>query len=358
MNITIILPSLDPDEKLVQTVDGLLAEGFDDVVVVNDGSGETHRAPFAEAAERPGVTVLTHEKNRGKGAALKTAFAFVAEHRPNTAGVVTVDGDGQHRPADVKRLAEALLGETQPTLWLGVRDFSLPNVPPRSRAGNRTTLTILRLLCGVRVTDSQTGLRAAPASLLPALCRVKGERYEYETEMLLWAQREGIPFGEIGIETVYIDENQTSHYRPFRDSMRVLGVILRGLGRYISSSLLCFLVDEGLFTLLNLLLAGAAAGETEERLAVAVVGARLVSSLLNYVLNRRVVFRRGEAVKRSLWRYYALAVVQVAASYGLLTLLSNLLRATPAVETPLKLLVDFLLFLASYQIQMRWVFKK
>ena len=70
------------------------------------------------------------------------------------------------------------------------------------------------------------------------------------------------------------------------------------------------------------------------------------------------MFRRGEAVKRSLWRYYALAVVQVAASYGLLTLLSNLLRATPAVETPLKLLVDFLLFLASYQIQMRWVFKK
>lgn len=358
MNVTIILPSLDPDEKLVQTVDGLLAEGFDDIVVVNDGSGPAHLAPFAEAAERPGVTVLTHDVNRGKGRALKTAFAWVTENRRDTAGVVTVDGDGQHRPADVKRLALALLGEATPTLWLGVRDFSLPDVPPRSRTGNRTTLAILRLLCGVRVTDSQTGLRAMPAALLPALCRVKGERYEYETEMLIWAQREGIPFGELGIETVYIDENQTSHYRPFRDSLRVLGVILRGLGRYISSSLLCFLVDEGLFTLLNLLLAGSAAGAQEGRLAIAVGGARLVSSLLNYVLNRRVVFRSGDAVKRSLWRYYALAVVQAAASYGLLSLLSVLLRATPAAQTPLKLLVDFLLFLASYQIQLRWVFKK
>lgn len=353
--VTIILPSLDPDEKLMLVVEGLLAEGFRDIVVINDGSHPDHLQPFLDAAAHPEVTVLTHEVNRGKGRAMKTAFQWCLENRPDIEGVVTVDGDNQHKPADVKKCAEAMLAAPE-KLWLGVRDFYQEDVPPRSRMGNTMTRAILRVACGVKVTDSQTGLRAIPAALLPMMCQIQGERYEYETEMLIAVRRAGTEIGEVVIETVYIDENQTSHYRPLRDSLRVLRVILRGILKYISSSLICFLVDLGLFTLLNFLLAGSM--DTGKRLLVATVGARVCSSLVNYTLNRKVVFRDEGSVKGSIVRYYALAAVQAAASYGLLYLVSMLCSASTAAETLLKLLVDFVLFLASYQIQMRWVFRK
>lgn len=352
--ISIILPSLDPDEKLMRVIRGLLAEGFQDIIVVNDGSHPEHAAPFEEAAACPEVTVLTHEVNQGKGRAMKTAFAWCLEHRPNLAGVITVDGDDQHRPADVRACAEAMLRQPE-KLWLGVRDFSLPEVPKRSRMGNRMTLGILRLFCGVKVSDSQTGLRAISRELLPMMLEVEGERYEYETEQLLAVHRRHIDIGEVVIETVYINENQTSHYRPLHDSLRVLRMIFRHILRFISSALFSFLVDLGLFTLLNLLLDGVL--EPGLRRLTALVVARAASSLLNYTLNRNMVFRDKGAVGASMVRYYLLVVVQAAASYGLLTALSAAFRASTAAETPLKLLVDVLLFLASYQIQLRWVFR-
>ena len=125
--------------------------------------------------------------------------------------------------------------------------------------------------------------------------------------------------------------------------------------KYVSSAAISFLVDVGLFTLLNLLLNGSV--EPGARRLIATVAARVVSSLVNYTLNRNVVFQDRGSVRGSLLRYYILAVVQAAASYGLLSLLSVLFGATPAAETPLKLLVDLILFLLSYQIQLRWVFR-
>ena len=113
MNVTIIVPSLDPDEKLLKVVEGLLKEGFRDIILVNDGSGPDHTAPFEEAAKLPEVTVLTHEVNRGKGRAMKTAFSWCIKHRPDIDGVVTVDGDNQHLPRDVRRCAEAMLADPE-----------------------------------------------------------------------------------------------------------------------------------------------------------------------------------------------------------------------------------------------------
>ena len=76
MRISVILPSLNPDEKLMLVVNGLIAEGFDDIIIVNDGSDEEHMVPFREAEKLSQVTILTHEVNKGKGRALKTAFDF------------------------------------------------------------------------------------------------------------------------------------------------------------------------------------------------------------------------------------------------------------------------------------------
>ena len=230
MNVTIIVPSLDPDEKLCMVVDGLLAEGLRDIVLVNDGSHADHLASFEQAAARPGVTVLTHEVNKGKGRALKTAFTWCLEHRPGIDGVVTVDGDNQHLPRDVRRCAEAMIADPG-RLWLGVRDFSLDQVPWRSRFGNNLTRGIMRVACGVDVTDTQTGLRAIPAAALPLMCSVEGERYEYETEMLLSVRKAGIGIGEVVIETVYIDENETSHFHPLKDSWKIYRIIFRHMFR-------------------------------------------------------------------------------------------------------------------------------
>ena len=226
MNVTIIVPSLDPDEKLLKVVEGLLAEGFHDIVLVNDGSHADHLQPFIEAAAHPEVTVLTHEVNRGKGRALKTAFAWCIENRPDIDGVVTADGDNQHLPADIRRCAEAMLAEPG-KVWLGVRDFSLEHVPARSRFGNTLTRGIMRLACGVSVTDTQTGLRAIAARHLPLMTRIEGERYEYETEMLLCLRPAGVGLGEVVIETVYINENETSHFDPLKDSWKIYKIIFR-----------------------------------------------------------------------------------------------------------------------------------
>lgn len=226
MKVTVIVPSLDPDEKLIQVVDGLLADGFDDILLVNDGSHADHLWPFEQAAQHPEVTVLTHEVNKGKGRALKTAFGWCIENRPDIDGVVTADGDNQHKAADIRRCAQAMIEDPE-KVWLGVRDFSLEHVPFRSRMGNTMTRGIMKLACGVSVTDTQTGLRAIPAKDLPLMLRIPGDRYEYETQMLMSLREAKVGIGEVVIETVYIDENESSHFHPLKDSWKIYKIIFR-----------------------------------------------------------------------------------------------------------------------------------
>ncbi|MCL1849171.1 MAG: glycosyltransferase family 2 protein [Clostridiales bacterium] len=225
-SIAIVVPSLNPDEKLFQVVRKLVGAGFSRIVVVNDGSDEAHMAPFAQVESLAECHVLTHEVNKGKGRALKTAFAYLLEAYPDIAGVVTVDGDDQHQTVDVAACAEAIGGRPG-SLILGVRDFGASNVPLRSRLGNRFTCLIFRVFCGLRITDTQTGLRAIPAKLLDVFRRTDGERFEYETNMLLDAGKNHIPIHEVGISTVYIEGNESSHFRVLQDSWRIYRAILR-----------------------------------------------------------------------------------------------------------------------------------
>ncbi len=361
MKVTVIIPSFDPDEKLCPVVDGLIAVGFDDIVLVNDGSAERCRQPFLDAASRPQVTVLTHQVNRGKGRALKTAFGWCMENRPEIDGVVTVDGDGQHSPKDVLACAQAMIRQPE-KIWLGVRDFSLEQVPFRSRMGNTITRGFLKLACGVGVTDTQTGLRAIPAQYLPLMCQIEGERYEYEMQMLLSLRKLGIGLGEIVIDTVYIDENQTSHFDPLKDSWKIYKIIFRHIFRswrsfaaFTASSVVCFLLDNGLFTLLNAVVLTRTPDGPRELAATA--GARVVSSVVNFLLNRRLVFRSQSAAGRSAGRYFLLAAAQCGLSALLVYLINTLLGTSNVMETAVKIPVDMLLFLISYSIQKKWVFK-
>ena len=126
---------------------------------------------------------------------MKTAFSWCIKHRPEIDGVVTVDGDNQHLPRDVRRCAETMLADPE-KIWLGVRDFSLEHVPWRSRFGNNLTRGIMRLACGVNVTDTQTGLRAIPDALVELFSGIEGERYEYEMTMRIECAHRKIPISE------------------------------------------------------------------------------------------------------------------------------------------------------------------
>lgn len=350
LHVTVILPSLNPDQKLEQVVDGLLREGFTDIVIVNDGSDEAHMLPFLRAADHSEVTLLTHEINRGKGRALKTAFAYVLENRPDTAGVITVDGDNQHASHDIKACALRLLEEKDKVI-LGCRDFDGKEVPARSRFGNKTTSMVFRLLCGINVSDTQTGLRAIPRSALPLMCRTPGERFEYETEMLFALKRNRIAFSEVKIDTVYLEENSSSHFHPVRDSLRIYGIIFK----FLFSSVVSFLIDYGLFTLILFLLTGRIARTLA--LFTASFLARAGSSVCNYALNKKAVFRSDAPIGRSLIKYYVLCICQAALSFGIVWLFGALLGGSPYVDTLLKPIVDIILFCVSFQIQQRWVFR-
>ncbi len=349
MKISVILPSLNPDEKLMMVVNGLIAEGFDDIVIVNDGSDAEHMEPFYEADKLSQVTVLTHEVNRGKGRALKTAFGYCAANRPDIDGVVTVDGDNQHRPGDIRACCEEMAARGDSVI-LGCRDFSGPNVPAKSRIGNNITKFVFRFACGIRITDTQTGLRAIPAKYLELMCGIKGERFEYETQMLLELNRRRIAFHEVTIETVYIEENAGTHFHPFRDSVKIYMVILK----FIFSSIMSFAIDYVLFLLLELLIADRL--DRWAKVLIATAGARIVSSAFNFAFNRKAVFDSSAPVSRSMPRYYALCVCQAAVSYGLVYLISDVLEAKDFITSLIKILVDIVLFILSFQIQRRWVF--
>ncbi len=225
--VTIVLPSLNPDEKLTAVLYELREAGFDDILLVNDGSDSAHLTYFPSEDDE-NCELLTHEVNRGKGAALKTAFRRFLQSRSESIGVVTVDGDHQHRAEDVRRCAEAMFEDPRFVI-LGVRDFSKQGTPFRSRAGNLLTSLVFRVFCGLRISDTQTGLRAIPRSYLPDLAGVEGDRFEYETNMLLEMKKRNIPYREIPIETVYIEGNSSSHFHAVRDSFKIYRLIFKFL---------------------------------------------------------------------------------------------------------------------------------
>ncbi len=354
--ISVVLPSLDPDEKLVAVVDGLLEYGFQDIILVNDGSKPENVHYFSDlAAQHPQIHLLTHEVNKGKGAALKNAFRYFLENRPEGTGVVTVDGDNQHHPADTRACCEHMLKTGHTTL--GCRDFTLEHVPARSRFGNHTTSAIFKLFVGMTISDTQTGLRAIPRDVVEQIVDVAGDRFEYETNMLLAFKTKGIPFDEVKIRTVYIEENKSSHFRVIHDSWRIYKLILAHFFRYTLSSLASAIVDTLGYGLLSWAFAPLLSGFALT--ATAGIIARVISSLLNFFLNKLVVFQTNVDTKKAMLRYYCLALPQMAAQVLLTQGVYALLRISDgasALRTVIYAVVMVALYFISYMIQQRWVF--
>ncbi|MBQ8159246.1 MAG: bifunctional glycosyltransferase family 2/GtrA family protein [Clostridia bacterium] len=349
----ILIPSLEPDNRLLPYVQELSAAGFQHILVIDDGSGENYRGIF-QSIEDAGATVLTHEVNKGKGAALKTAYRYLLENPDNIQAVLTADSDGQHTVQDCLKVLGAL-EQGRDALYLGSRDFSLDNVPPKSRFGNRCTSVIFRLCYGKWLPDTQTGLRAFRADRLSFMAEVDGDRYEYEMNVLIAASRAKMEMVPVTIETIYENDNAGTHFHPIRDSFRIYKVILGNFFRFMAASLICVLIDQvaaALFAEWLLPLLGMA--DQTSRVWTSGFLARIISSVCNFLLNKNMVFRfRGKATGAML-RYAILCIAVICASNLCVMLLTSIGMARWLA----KLLADTALYFASYHFQTSWVFSQ
>ena len=337
----VLIPAYKPDERLIDLTRELIDNKLD-VLLVDDGGQEAFAHIF-EACRELGAEVAVHAVNMGKGRALKTGINAALIKWPDMAGIVTADADGQHTPKDILRLIDALHAHPD-KLVLGSRAFT-GNVPKKSLWGNKITRAVYALVSGIKVGDTQTGLRALPRCALAAMARIDGERYEYEMNVLLKLREMNIGVFEVPIETIYINDNAGSHFNPVRDAIKIYSVIFKHMLAYIFSSGLSFIIDISLYWLLLAMGMHRAASN---------VIARVISSQVNYRMNKNIVFGRSGG-KYSMVKYYALCIVQGAVSTALVWWLPTVL---PVSAGFIKIPVDIVLFMLSYMIQRDYVFGK
>ncbi|NUQ30749.1 MAG: bifunctional glycosyltransferase family 2/GtrA family protein [Acidobacteriaceae bacterium] len=336
--MAVLVPARQLEPGLAPMLRELSEAGFGAMIVVDDGISATDQPVFAALQQIPRVHLLRHAVNLGKGRALKTGINFFLDKLTGFSGLITADADGQHAVSDIVRVAEAMGTRPRTAAVLGCRAFS-GDVPLRSRLGNSLTRVVFHFFSGHKVTDTQTGLRAFSSALLPELLALPGERYEYEMTVLAHLSSKGIYPVEIPIQTIYIDGNRSSSFQPLRDSMRIYFVLLR----FFASSLISAGLDLVFFTFAFWL---------THNILTAMIAGRL-SSLVNFALNRKLVFHSHRSVASTLWRYYLLAILLAGISYGGIRGLSEGFGWNVVLT---KILVESVLFLLSFSAQRLLVF--
>ncbi|MGD0868213.1 MAG: glycosyltransferase [Bryobacteraceae bacterium] len=337
--LAVVIPAYRPSAALVEVVRALVERQFPAILVVDDGSGPEFHRIFADAGALPGVQLLRHATNLGKGAALKTGINHALCTIPDLAGVVTADADGQHDPVDIERVAEALVVHPQ-SLVLGCRAFH-EDVPLRSRFGNILTSAVMHAMMGRKMADTQTGLRGLPASFALRTMKIEATGYEFELEMLIAAHQLGIGVVEESIRTIYEPGNRSSHFNPIVDSMKIYFVLLR----FGSVSLLTALLDNLIFYL--------AYRHGGHILASQALG-RLFAVSFNYSMVRSSVFYTHQPHRKVLPKYLLLVLASGTASYGGIRLLSTTIGINPVSA---KLVVETVLFFVNFAVQRLFIFK-
>lgn len=350
-DIPVIIPAYEPDEKLIALLKGLKETGIEHIIVVDDGSGDAYKDIFAKAGAFEGCRLLTHAVNLGKGRALKTAFNHCLMEFDDICGCVTADSDGQHTPEDILACMKKLW-ENPETLILGCRNFDAAGVPSRSSFGNKCTRKVFSYLIGISISDTQTGLRAIPAAFMKKLMNVKGERFEYETNMLVETKNLNIPILEVPVSTIYLEKNKTSHFDPIRDSVRIYVIF----GKFLFSSLSSSVLDLLLFTVLcGTLKKASGFFDGIPYIIAATILARIISAVYNFLINYKVVFKSSADIMSTAVKYFFLALFQMLCSAILVNSIHSL---TGGWETAVKIPVDVILFFLSFVIQREFVYRK
>ncbi len=343
MNVVVLIPAYNPNQSLVGVVQDLAAAGFKEIVVVDDGSREDTQAFFDQVASFEQVTLLRHAVNLGKGAALKFGMNYIYNIKKNQddfVGVVTADADGQHLAGDIAKVADELAAHRQ-SLVLGVRAFA-GDIPLRSRLGNVITEAVFRALVGVHITDTQTGLRGVPLALIPMFLRIAANRYEFELDMLVQCAEQKHPIAQIPIQTVYLEGNVSSHFNPLIDSAKIYMVFLR----FIASSLLTALVDNIIF-ILSFSMGGS--------ILFSQALARAASTLVNFTINKKFVFKHEEPHWPAFIKFVLLVVFMGGVSYSMIQFMVTYLGFA---VVPAKILAETLLYLINFATQRTLIFRK
>lgn len=336
--LVLLIPAYKPSSQLPDILMSVMTAPNSPIewaVVVDDGSGADFAEIFQRVEQLRHVCLLRHAINLGKGAALKTGINFALTNWPTTTGVITADADGQHSPADIVAVARELKRCPQ-ALILGARRFGGP-VPLRSWLGNTLTRQVFRVATGKSFTDTQTGLRGWPRSACLSALRTPLNGYDFELACLVQADQ---AVHEIPIETIYLDGNQSSHFNPILDSMRVYFVFLR----YCGSAVLAAIVDSAVFFSLS---------HSGESLMLAQIAGRTAAATVAFFVARNVVFRSEARIAVTLMRYVGLLILMGFVSF---TLLQALHERIGFSVIGAKLAAESLLFLASFALQRDFIF--
>jgi len=330
-----LIPSYEPDDRLRKLVIELKNNGFI-IIVVNDGSSQKYDKIFNSINKFS--MVLEYDENKGKGYALKYGLKYIRDNYDEYV-VVTMDSDGQHLVKDAIKLCEYTINNPK-ELVIGKRIRS-KDIPLRSRVGNGITKVIYRLVTGINIYDTQTGLRCFSDKLIDYSLAISGDRYEYEMNVLLYATSNNIKITEIEIETIYIDNNSGSHFNALKDSFRVYKEIIK----FSLSSITSFIIDYLFYSIFVLLIGN---------ITISNILARIISATSNYTINKNIVFKSRGKTMKTFSEYFLLATIILILN----TLLLNIIVGIGVNLFIAKILVEITLFIFSWLIQKNKIFRK
>ena len=336
-----LIPAYKPNENLIYFVQSLEKKGIE-VVVVDDGSGEEYLPLFSQLVKNSNAKIIRFYINQGKGAALKEGLSYLNKIEGDFT-VITLDADGQHSLKDAIYLLEKA-ATSEDVLILGSREQSKDS-PLRSRIGNYITKKVFYFSTGVDIEDTQTGMRAFKKSLIPKLLEIKGERYEYEMNMLLEFAKEGIKMKEYPIETIYINDNEESHFDTVKDSIRIYSQIIK----FCTSSLLSFGIDFLIYSISLIM---------SQSILFSNAFARIISLHFNFFINKKFVFEEDKNTKTSSKEYFSYLGL-AAFIFVMNTLILRGIVETFNINAIIaKILTEVILFTLSYLVQKKLVFSR
>ena len=340
--VHVVVPAYNPGEIVVDVVERTRSHA-DTIVIVDDGCDDRNRAYLERCACLPGVSLLTHPRNCGKGFALMTGIGQCLDRMRAGDYILTMDSDGQHDPDDIAKFRDLLIERPNLDFALGER-LDRRTMPVKSRIGNSVATALFRLQMGTSIRDTQTGMRL----LCKAFARrvhdeVRPGRYETEMDMLILAAHTLARIDSVGIRTIYLDGNAATKFRALTDSWRVLARLVR----YTLVSIASFLIDYLLFFLLSHV-----AGVPY---LAANAAARVVSAVANFTGHKMFSFRSAGQTLPKAVRYVLAVAFALSMASVLLYVTVEYLAIGSLIAKPL---VDLLVFLINFGVLSRFVFRE
>ncbi len=339
-----IIPAYNPDENLIELIKDIRKKSDLRIFILDDGSIDSTQNIFDKLKSKElyhNMTFLKHEVNLGKGAALKNLFNHVLVNYPTIKAVVTLDSDGQHSVKDCLRVLYELEKEEK-TFVLGHRTFS-GDIPLKSYLGNNISKFIYRIILGRGFKDTQTGLRGLNRNFMRECLKIKSNRFEFETEQLALSVRKNIEMNiiEIPIETIYIENNKATSFRPIVDSFRIYFVLFR----YAFSSILTALVDFLIFIVVL---------QFGGNIFISNIVARTFATFVQFILLKKFVFNTRSGIKTFTLFYFYVLIIGGISSW----LQMGISQGMGINEVSSKIIIEVFLFFVNFAFLRVFIFRK